>query len=60
MDKAQGVSIVSAMGIDNEYIVKDSSGITMGRIFIIELSKENKYCSFRVKRSLKVNVKESF
>lgn len=49
MDKMQNVSLSSVRGNDREYIIKDSMGITMGRFFIIELSKENRFCSFRVK-----------
>lgn len=33
----------------NEYIIRDNLGITLGRIFIVELSKENRYCNFRIK-----------
>ncbi|MBC2582877.1 GNAT family N-acetyltransferase [Clostridium sp. DJ247] len=33
----------------NEYIIRDTLGITLGRIFIVELSKENRYCNFRIK-----------
>lgn len=49
MDKAQGVSLAPVKGNNSEYIIRDSGGITMGRIFIVELSKENRYCSFRLK-----------
>lgn len=49
MDNIQGVSLAAVKGNANEYIIKDSSGITLGRIFIIELARENRYCSFRVK-----------
>lgn len=49
MDNGQNVSLTPVKGNDNEYIIKDFMGITMGRIFIIELSKENRFCSFRVK-----------
>jgi ribosomal-protein-alanine N-acetyltransferase len=49
MDNVQNVSLAPVKGNDREYIVKDSAGITMGRIYIIELSKENRYCCFRVK-----------
>jgi ribosomal-protein-alanine N-acetyltransferase len=49
MDNFQGVTLTPVKGINNEYIIKDSLGITNGRIFIVELSKENRYCSFRVK-----------
>jgi [ribosomal protein S5]-alanine N-acetyltransferase len=49
MDKAQNISLTPVKGNEREYIIRDSSGITMGRFFIVELSKENRYCSFRVK-----------
>ncbi|ERI90481.1 acetyltransferase, GNAT family [Clostridiales bacterium oral taxon 876 str. F0540] len=49
MDNTKSVSIAPVKGNDNEYIIKDSLGITIGRIYIVELSKENRYCSFRVK-----------
>jgi [ribosomal protein S5]-alanine N-acetyltransferase len=49
MDKSENISLAPVKGNDKEYIIRDSSGITMGRFFIVELSKENRYCSFRVK-----------
>lgn len=49
MDKIQNVSLSPVKGNDEEYMIKDSIGITIGRIFIVELSKQNRYCSFRVK-----------
>lgn len=49
MDKAQNVSLAPVKGNEREYIIKDPAGITLGRFFIIELSKENRFCSFRVK-----------
>ena len=49
MDKAENVSLAPVKGNDKEYIIRDSAGITMGRFFIVELSKENRYCTFRVK-----------
>jgi len=33
---------------DRNYIIKDKYGITLGRIEIIEYSKENKNCTFRI------------
>lgn len=33
----------------NEYVIKDKDGITIGRVYIIELSDENKNCTARVK-----------
>jgi ribosomal-protein-alanine N-acetyltransferase len=49
MDMAQNVKLSSVKGNDKEYIIKDLLGITLGRMYIIELSRENRYCSFRVK-----------
>ncbi|MCM8711961.1 GNAT family N-acetyltransferase [Clostridium sp. SYSU_GA19001] len=49
MEKTQNVSISPVKGNDREYIIKDYTGITMGRFFIIELSRENRFCSIRVK-----------
>ncbi|WP_125154796.1 GNAT family N-acetyltransferase [Clostridium rectalis] len=49
MINSKEISINLVNGSINEYIIKDYIGITLGRIFIIELSKENKYCSFRIK-----------
>jgi len=49
MEIKQLVTLSAANGNENVYIIKDANGITIGRIFIIELSRENKYCSFRVK-----------
>lgn len=49
MEKKQEVTLSGVRGNENEYIIKDTNGITIGRIFIIELSRENRYCSFRVK-----------
>lgn len=49
MDKIQGVSLAAVRGSENEYIIRDVNGITIGRIFIVELSRENRYCSFRIK-----------
>lgn len=49
METKQLVTLSAANGNENVYIIKDTNGITIGRIFIIELSRENKYCSFRIK-----------
>jgi ribosomal-protein-alanine N-acetyltransferase len=49
MEKLQYINLALASGNDNEYIIRDNIGITIGRFFIIELSRENRYCSFRVK-----------
>lgn len=34
---------------EKEYIIQDAVGITLGRIFILELNHESKYCCFRIK-----------
>ncbi|MCI1945907.1 GNAT family N-acetyltransferase [Clostridium luticellarii] len=49
MLKEQLVSIDLVKGSNNEYIIRDNLGITIGRIFIIEISKMNKYGAFRIK-----------
>lgn len=49
MERIQQINLASAKGSENEYIIRDSIGITIGRFYIIELSRDNRYCSFRVK-----------
>lgn len=49
MNSNESIDIKLVSSNDNEYIIKDKFGINMGRIFIIELSNENKYCCFRMK-----------
>lgn len=49
MLKEQYVTVDLVKGSTNEYIIRDKDGITIGRVFIIELSDKNKYCSFRIK-----------
>ena len=49
MFKANSIKMDLANGSDKEYIIRDSIGITLGRVFILELSKENRYCSLRIK-----------
>lgn len=49
MLKEQYVTVDLVKGSKSEYIIRDNSGITIGRVYIIELSKENRYCSFRIK-----------
>jgi Acetyltransferases, including N-acetylases of ribosomal proteins len=46
---AKSVSLEKVSGRESEYILKDSSGITSGRVFIVEMSQENKYCTIRIK-----------
>ncbi|WP_123052610.1 GNAT family protein [Clostridium sp. JN-1] len=49
MLKQQYVTIDLVKGSEDEYIIRDESGITIGRTFIIEYSLKNGYCSFRIK-----------
>ncbi len=49
MVKEQYITVDLVKGSKNEYIIRDKNGITIGRVFIIELSDKNKYCSFRIK-----------
>ena len=42
-------SIQSVKGLESEYVIKDSLGINIGRIFIIDLSRENKFTLIRLK-----------
>lgn len=49
MQEEKRVTLERVTGRDNEYIIKDISGITAGRIFIVEMMKEHKYCTVRVK-----------
>lgn len=49
MLKEQLVTVDLVKGSDSEYIIRDSLGITIGRVFIVELSKSNRYCIFRIK-----------
>ncbi|MCT8978749.1 GNAT family N-acetyltransferase [Clostridium sp. CX1] len=49
MGKQQGVTVDLVKGSTNEYIIRDNAGITIGRVFVVELSRENRYCNFRIK-----------
>ncbi|MHC6178340.1 GNAT family N-acetyltransferase [Clostridium sp. JNZ X4-2] len=49
MLKEQLVSIDLVKGSNSEYIIRDNLGITIGRIFMIELSTINKYGMLRIK-----------
>lgn len=49
MSETRSVSLALVKGSEREYIIKDLIGITLGRIYIVELDKENKYCLFRLK-----------
>ena len=43
------VVLESVRGRENEYIIKDVAGITIGRVFILEMVKENQCCTIRIK-----------
>ncbi|NMM64108.1 GNAT family N-acetyltransferase [Clostridium sp. P21] len=49
MLKGQYVTVDLVKGSKNEYIIRDINGITVGRVFIIELSDKDRYCSLRIK-----------
>lgn len=49
MNKGKYVNIEAVKGNEREYIIKDKTCITLGRIFIVELDKQNKFCQFRLK-----------
>lgn len=49
MSKESNVTIEPVKGSLNEYIIRENNGITIGRIFIVELVKKNRYCCFRLK-----------
>ena len=49
MNKGRYVNIEAVKSNEREYVVKDNSYIILGRIFIVELDKQNKYCQFRLK-----------
>ncbi len=49
MNKGKYVSLEALKGNEREYIIKDNTHIILGRIFIVELDKNNKYCMFRLK-----------
>ncbi|MHC1720163.1 MAG: GNAT family N-acetyltransferase [Clostridiaceae bacterium] len=49
MEREISVAITIAAGNENELIIKDKFGITLGRIFIIDISKSNKFGLVRLK-----------
>ncbi|WP_298846619.1 GNAT family N-acetyltransferase [Clostridium sp.] len=49
MNKGKYVNLEALKGNEREYIIKDNNYIILGRIFIVELDKENKFCQFRLK-----------
>lgn len=48
MFKGKYVTIEYNQSTEKTYIIKDSAGITIGRISLVEFIKENKFCSFRL------------
>ncbi|URZ02641.1 GNAT family N-acetyltransferase [Clostridium felsineum] len=49
MLKGKYINITKVNGVDREYLITDKYGITVGRIFIVDLSKVNRFCMFRIK-----------
>lgn len=49
MNKGKYVNIEALKGNEREYVIKDNTYIILGRIFILELDKQNKFCLFRLK-----------
>lgn len=49
MSNSRIVTLSLAGGSDSEYIIRDKAGITIGRIYIVEMSKEDECCCFRIK-----------
>ncbi|WP_291634462.1 GNAT family protein [Clostridium sp.] len=49
MNKGKYVSLEALKGNEREYVIKDNAYIILGRIFIVELDKQNKFCQFRLK-----------
>ena len=49
MIKESNISMELAKGKGNEYIIRDKFRITIGRINIIDISKDNEYCLARIK-----------
>lgn len=45
----QLVTISLVGGSNSEYIIRDNCGITLGRIFVIEISKKDRCCMLRIK-----------
>lgn len=49
MLREANVNIDSVKGTENEYIIREDGGITIGRVFIVELIKESQFCCCRLK-----------
>lgn len=45
----KNATIQLVSGSNDEYLIRDEMGISLGRVYIVELSRDNSYCSFRVK-----------
>ena len=49
MNGENNINIVPVRGEENQFIIKDNIGITIGRIYIVEFLKEEQYCLSRIK-----------
>lgn len=49
MLREANVNIDSVKGTENEYIIREDGGITIGRVFIVELVKASQFCCCRLK-----------
>ncbi|MFL0253321.1 GNAT family N-acetyltransferase [Clostridium neuense] len=49
MLKGKNIIIEKANGLKSEYIISDKFGITIGRIFIVDLNNVSKFCCIRIK-----------
>ena len=58
MPRADYITLDLANKTEREYIIKDLSGITIGRVYILDLDKQKKYCLSRIK--LYKNHRESY
>ncbi|MBU3146829.1 GNAT family N-acetyltransferase [Clostridium sp. CF012] len=48
MNKGKYVNLEALKGNEREYVIKDNTYIILGRIYIVELDKQNKFCLFRL------------
>lgn len=58
MNKGKYVNLEALKGNEREYVIKDNNYIILGRIFIVELDKQNKFCQFRL--NFHKNTNESY
>lgn len=49
MEKNSDVLIEAIVGIAKSYLIKDSSKITIGKFFVVELDRESRRCTIRLK-----------